>query len=46
MLICTYMSCEDMWNVSLSGLFLEDNDKRKDKHKMEHLHIKVLMKKR
>lgn len=46
MLICAYMSCENMWNVSLSGLSLEDNDKRKEKYKMEQLHIKILMKKR
>lgn len=37
------MSCENMWNVSLSGLSLEDNDKRKEKYKMEQLYIKILM---
>lgn len=44
--VYAYMSCEDMWNVSLSCLSLENNDMRKETYKMEHLHIKILMKKR
>lgn len=38
----TYMSCNDMWDVRLSGLSLKHEDEREEKYKIKHLDTQTM----